>query len=123
MVVSILGKEHSKHVKLSSFSARFFLMFGLDNSEVMFFSGKQNMTWKKTPLFWEKMNTGMLFFLASEDSAVQSLNEVDHSDMTEKPVAAEDVVLVGFSTLLTWDIINVRLAFYGNYTFKSRTQW
>lgn len=64
------------------------------------------MTWKKNLLFWEKMKTGTLFFLASEDSAVQSLNEMEHLDVTEKPVAAEDAVLVGFSTLLTWGIVN-----------------
>lgn len=60
----------------------------------------------KTLLFWEKMKTGMLFLLASEDSAVQSLTERDHSGVTEKPAAAED----GFSTLLTWGIVNIRLA-------------
>lgn len=68
------------------------------------------------------MKTGTLFFLASEDGAVQSLNEMDHSDVTEKPVAAGDAMLVGFSTLLTCGIVNIRLAFYGNYPFKSWTQ-
>lgn len=88
----------------------------------MFFFWKTKYDLEKNLLFWKKMKTGMLFFLASEDSAVQSLNEMDHSDVTEKPVAAEDAMLIGFSTLLTWGIVNLRLAFYRNYPFKSRTQ-
>lgn len=87
-----------------------------------FFSWKTKYDLDKTLLFWEKMKTGTLLFLASEDSAVQSLNEMDHSDVTEKPVAAEDAIMVGFNTLLTWGIVNIRLAFYGNYPFKSRTR-
>lgn len=52
IVASIVGKEHSKHMKLSSFLARFF-WFGLDYSESYVFFGKQNMTWKKL-LFWKR---------------------------------------------------------------------
>lgn len=47
-----MGKEHSKHMKLSSSLARFF-WFGLDYSESYVFFGKQNMTWKKL-LFWKR---------------------------------------------------------------------
>lgn len=54
MVVSILGQKQPKHMKFHSFSARFFLMFGFDYSEVMVFSGKQNATWKKPYCFGKR---------------------------------------------------------------------
>lgn len=115
MVVNILGQNQSKHMELLSCSARFFLMFGFDYSEIMVFSGKQNATWKKPYYFGKRWRLEHCSSFPLK-TAIQSLNEMDHSEPTEKPfVATEDVVLVGFSILLTWAIINTRLAFYRNY--------
>lgn len=115
MVVSILGQKQPKHMKLHSFFARFFLMFGFDYSEVMVFSGKQNATWKKPYCFGKRWRLEHYSSVPLK-TAIESLNEMDHSEPTEKPfVATEDVVLVGFSTLLTRGILNTRLAFYRNY--------
>lgn len=75
------------------------------------------MAWRKTYCCGkdEAWNIG----LSSEDSVVQSLNEMDHSDVTENPALADGVVLVGFGTLLTWGII--RLTSYRIYRFPVGT--
>lgn len=97
-------------MELTRFSARFFFLCFTQTTVKFcfcfggggfFFFWKTRYDLEKTPLFCEKMKTGRLFVLASEDSAVQSLNELDHSGVTETPAAAEDATLVGFRTLLT----------------------
>jgi len=79
------------------------------------------MTWKKTAVLGKDEDWNILLPCLRR-STVQSLNEVDHSDVTEKPDAAEDDVLIGFSSFLTRGSVNTRLPFYRNCPFKYRTQ-
>lgn len=97
MAVSILGKEHSEHVSLSSFSARFFSVWLRLQWIDVFFSGKQNMTWKKTYFFGKSWRLGCYssFPPKTKSEWGGSLR------YNREAVAAKDVVLVGFGTPLT----------------------
>lgn len=63
------------------------------------------MAWRKTYCYGK--DEAWNIALSSEDGAVQSLNEMDHSDVTENPALDDGVVLAGFGTLLTRGIIRL----------------